>query len=183
MHAYSLSLSSVKQNEPFASPRPWPTFFVYLYLIIQLVHLSWGCVVIIGFEKIYGRVLLAVVGILLPNAALYAFFVTLISEDNERRYPSMNVEIATFLGSGVICGLWNTVTISCHIWAHGNLHSLQPMEHYSDAGTSYFFLVFGVLTGSLIMLWNSAGMVYAYSEDIYKPCLITLHNDLIKKVE
>lgn len=183
MHAYSLYPGCVKQNDEFAGSRFWPSFFVYVYLLCLILQLGWATLVIIGFDKLHGRFLLVSLCVLFPSLSLYGFVVTLFWVDNERRYPTMNVEIMTYIGSGLVCGAWNLAIISIHIFTHGDAYGLQPMESYSDSGTTYFFVVFAILTTSLIMLWNSAGMISGYNDNMYKPAKITLHDEFIKKVE
>jgi hypothetical protein len=149
----------------------------------MILQIGWATLVVIGFDKLHGRWLLVLLCVWVPFMILYGFVMTLYSVENERRYPTMNVDIATFIGAGVLCGFWNLAMISIHIFKHGDAYELQPMEKYSDSGTTYFFVIFAALTTSLFMLWNSANMVSGYAENMYKPSLVTLHDDYIKKVE
>ena len=183
MHAYTIVPGHVRQNEDFARPRSWPSLFVYLYMIFMGLQFIWSLGVIVGVDGIHNRAVLVLFGGLFPNVVLLGFIATLLDVGPERRYPTVNVEISVFFATGVLCGAITLALISIHILNHGSAHNLQPMEQYSDSGTSYFFVVFWILTSSMIGIWNSLGMVSGYAEDSYRPSKITLHDEFIKKCE
>lgn len=159
------------------------SLFAYAYMGILLTQLSGSAYISTGVTKIGGQYFLGILGVLLPNAALVGFFITLTLNTTEKRHAAANIAIGSFTSMAAICHSFILTAALLHVFFHGSNKSLQPMETFGDSGTSYFFAIQAIFSTSLVMLWFTVSLVAVYCQDICHPSTITLDNTKLIKCE
>lgn len=164
-----------REKQTYAKPQFWPCAFVYLYLLSNVVLFLGSCVVLFGFLNLSARYFLNPFGFFLPFTAVAGFVVSLLGgmPKEEKLYYSIAIQVWTWAGVSLLMSLWVGALTTIHIFLNGSKSSMQPLEAFSDVGTTYFFAVSSALVASCITFYLTLGVIYAYCENLFFPSEIT----------
>lgn len=172
-----------KKQKRYAKAALWPALFVYLHLGANWVLFAGSCAILFGFVNLSARLFLNLFGLLVPATAVTGFVVSLASETpkDEKLYPSVAIQVWTWVGVALLSCIWVGLMTAIHVALNGSKNSLQPLEMFSDVGTTYFFAVSSALVVSVSNVYLALGVVYAYCNDLFYPSEITLvHSEVVR---